>query len=237
VVERCAPLLPVWARIAAAADGRPLACLELGASAGLNLLWDRHRYVITRPGDAEPVATWGDPDAAVTLPCVLHGEVSPALPAAGLRPVWRRGVDLAPVDVRDPAAVTWLRALVWPEHVERQARLTAALELARRSPPRVDRGDASECIRELVAAAPREARLCVFATHTLYQWPRASLVATLRALQSASRHRPVDFVSMEGTGYGYSELHVTRYRDGERQTRRLARCSAHGHWLEWLGPP
>jgi len=237
VVERCAPLLPAWARMAAAADGRPLACLELGASAGLNLLWDRHRYVYTRPDRGKPVASWGDPAAAVTLPCALRGGASPSLPPEDLRAVWRRGVDLAPIDVRDPAAVTWLRALVWPEHVERQARLAAALALARRSPPRVEPGDASDCIRELLDAPPREAWLCVFATHTLYQWPRASRVGTLRAMQAASRRRPIDFVSMEGTGHGFSELYATRYRNGERETRRLARCSAHGHWLEWLGPP
>ncbi len=65
------------------------------------------------------------------LPCVLEGDV----PVEGLvtrgmpEVVWRGGLDLNPLDVRDDDAVRWLQTLVWPEHEDRRARLTAAVGL------------------------------------------------------------------------------------------------------------
>ena len=40
-MQRCYALLPAFL---ACADGRPLDLIELGPSAGLNLLWDRYAY-------------------------------------------------------------------------------------------------------------------------------------------------------------------------------------------------
>ena len=80
-----------------------------------------------------------------------------------------------------------------------------------------------------------DASVCVYGTHTLYQFPKEALRSTLEAMQTASRERPIDFVSMEGTGDRCSELRHTAYRDGGRETTLLARANPHGRWLEWLG--
>ena len=61
--------------------------LELGASAGLNLNWDRFRY-------ERSAAAFGPPDSPVRLP--LAGTPPPAL-----RIVARRGCDAAPLDPGD----------------------------------------------------------------------------------------------------------------------------------------
>ncbi len=87
----------------------------------------------------------------------------------------------------------------------------------------------------LLAEAPDQTTLCVYGTHTFYQFPREARVATLKAMQAASRQRTVHFLGMEGTGQDFSELRWTVYKDGERSTRVLARCNPHGRWLEWLG--
>ena len=64
-VGRCAALLPGF--LEAAAAGLPLRLLEVGASAGLNLRWDRYRY---EAGDF----AWGDPAAPVRIGFELEGE-------------------------------------------------------------------------------------------------------------------------------------------------------------------
>ncbi|MGH2482274.1 MAG: DUF2332 family protein, partial [Ktedonobacteraceae bacterium] len=43
-VGRCADLLFAFDKVAQRGGGRPLAMLELGPSAGLNMLWDRYGY-------------------------------------------------------------------------------------------------------------------------------------------------------------------------------------------------
>ncbi len=227
VVRRSICLLPAFALVAERGGGQPLAQVEVGASAGLNLLWERFHY------EYGSVA-WGSGESMVVLPTDRRG--TGALPplADSLSSGWSAGVDLNPVDITDADAVQWLLALVWPENVVLRQQLSAAIELARVWPPRVVAGDASALLPGLLEEAPAGMTLCVFATHTLYQFPRGALRTLLESMQTFSEKRPVYFISMEGTGDEHSELTLTTYERGERETVKLANCHPHGHWLEWL---
>ena len=139
-VGRCATLLPSLAAIAAA-EGRPLALIEVGASAGLALFPDRYGYefddgaTVTRLGPggfgelpaasgyspAEPDERWGAP----VLRCRTMGPVP--LPDSLPSVVWRAGIDLNPLDVRSADDVAWLEALIWPEQEFRRERLRRAI--------------------------------------------------------------------------------------------------------------
>ncbi|MCX6021060.1 MAG: DUF2332 domain-containing protein, partial [Chloroflexi bacterium] len=124
-VRRCSYLLPSFAFIQQQAGGRPLALIEVGASAGLNLLFDRYAYQYGQG----PV--WGVQDSPVTVACAVQN-TAPPLPETMPAVAWRRGIDLNPINATDPDAAHWLRALVWPEHPERAAMLERALAVARR---------------------------------------------------------------------------------------------------------
>ena len=60
----------------------------------------------------------GDPDHPVQLSSIIRGDLRPPLPDSIPKVVFRVGLDLSPVDISDPDAVDWLRALVWPERVD-----------------------------------------------------------------------------------------------------------------------
>jgi hypothetical protein len=135
--------------------------------------------------------------------------------------------------VRDDDQVRWLRALIFPEHVERHLQLRAAIRIARVQPPRLVEGDAADRLPELLSEAPLHATLVVFATHALNQLPPDRLVLVLKSLQRHGERRPLFFVSMEFTAVRYSELFLTRYTGGERETIKLADCNPHGQWIEW----
>jgi hypothetical protein len=241
VVQRCSGLLPAFASVFEAGGRAPLSQIEIGPSAGLNLGWDRFRYEYRESTNTREAnrgeRLWGDPESSVVVPCELRGAaLLPSLPDTppGLPVAWRRGVDLNPIDIEDPDAVQWLRALVWPDHVGRQERLSNAIAVARASRPTILTGDASKLLPELIEQAPPDTTLCVYGTHTLYQFPREALLGTLKAMTAASLARPIYFVSAEGTGDRCSELRITAYSGGERDTVLAARCCPHGRWLEWL---
>ncbi len=138
---RCATLLPAMALLP-----EPLALLEVGASAGLTLLVDRYSYDY-----AGHRVTGTDPQAPV-LRCEPRGPVP--LPRRVPTVSWRAGLDLNPLDVTDSADVHWLACLLWPGEGEREAGLTAAVEVARRDPPTVHRGNLLEDLGALAASAP-----------------------------------------------------------------------------------
>ncbi|WP_431900469.1 DUF2332 domain-containing protein [Nonomuraea sp. bgisy101] len=171
---RCAALLPALGLL----EG-PLALIEVGASAGLCLFPDRYGYRYTRPDGAEHVV--GPREGAFR--CEVTGPAP--LPDRVPEVVWRAGVDLNPLSVRDPDAVAWLRALVWPWQPERLANLERALAVARREPPHLVRGDLNDTVEELVAAAPEEATVVVFHTAVmpyLSEAERERFAATVRGL-------------------------------------------------------
>jgi hypothetical protein len=236
VIQRCICLLPAFATVHREVE-RPLALFEVGPSAGLNLNWDRYRYHYPAAPGRE-ASCWGATDSPVELATERRGRAElpafpPDIPVAS-----RLGVDLHPIDPADADAVLWLRALIWPEHVERHARLLAALEIARRAPPLLEAGDAVELVPRRVAGAPQDVAPVVFATHALYQIPRERRIVLLKALEAEAVRgsRRIDLVTLEGTGPDHSELTLTTWRPEGRATRLLARASPHGRWLEWLDP-
>ncbi len=152
-VGRCATLLPVLAALPG-----PLALLEVGPSAGLCLYPDRYSYRFS--GSRTAALDPRDGPSRVVLDCEVHGE--PPLPDALPEVVWRAGLDLNPLDVHDDDAMRWLEMLVWPEQDDRRTRLSAAVDLARRDPPTLTRGDAVTDLPALVEQAPKDATLVVF---------------------------------------------------------------------------
>jgi hypothetical protein len=234
-VGRCAALVLCLAWVATRA-GRPLAVLEVGASAGLNLGFDRYRY---RLGSHDV----GRPDAGVVLEPRIDG--SPVPPLSMPAVVWRRGLDRSPVDVNDDNAVRWLRACIWPEQTWRQELFDRAVTTARAGPPVIVPGDAVADLGAAVADAPADAALCVVHTAVIPYLPDRSAFAA--AISDLAAERPVWWVSgeamglvpalpapptpTEGIAFHYG---VVPLAAGDATPRLVARAGPHGAWLEWL---
>ncbi len=195
---RCALLLPALAMLADRSPG-PLAIVEVGASAGLCLLYDawRYRYEVDDEVGTGAVHEVGPADSPVTLGCAVSGPAP--LPDAVPLITWRVGLDLHPVDPSDPDARRWLQALVWPEHVERAGRLGRALDVAAAAGPDVRGGDMVTGLGPLLeeartsaeALAPGGGPATVVVTHTsamIYLEP-ADRDRVRAVIASAGAHR------------------------------------------------
>ncbi|MEX1208034.1 MAG: DUF2332 domain-containing protein [Acidimicrobiia bacterium] len=224
-VRRCTTLLPAFT--AARPDDRPLALIEVGASAGLNLLFDRYRY------DYGTVRT-GPEDSPLTLDCQVRSGVPP-VPDRMPQVAWRLGLDLHPIDVHDHDAVRWGRALIWPEQLDRVARFETAVEIARGDPPPMVKGDALELLPAAIAATPSDAAVLVYHSYVLNQWAPEDRSRLEELLVTQSRTRPIDRISveMETRGVAYPAIIHTRYSSGEAIPRRLGTAHYHGVWLRW----
>ncbi len=227
-VARCAALLPAFAAVG---DERPLALIEIGASAGLNLLWDHYAYDYGG-------RTAGAPGSRLSIACELRGPHVPPLdpPSVGCRV----GVDLSPIDASDRADARWLHACVWPDQPARHARLEAALAIARDHPVEVRRGDALAELPGLIAEAPEDALVCVFHTAALIYFTREQVDALATLLEAVERD--VAWIGGEARGV----LAEDRDEDGAPPHFALmagrpgalvkrGRMGHHGGWLEWLG--
>jgi hypothetical protein len=229
-VGRCATLLPALSRLAAEGRGRPLGLVELGCSAGLLLYPDRLRYRYAAASGG--VVERGSPGAPLALDCELRGDPSVLLPAAEVRVASRLGIDLHPVDLRDEEEALWLRALVWPDRPDREARLAAAAGLLRAEPPDLRRGDAATLLPAALAEAPGEALAVVFHSAAWHQFPGETRRGVERALADASARRPVGRVGIESARGSDADLEVSLWSGGRPRLLQRARAHFHGTWLD-----
>lgn len=232
-VTRCANLLPAFELISRRAGRQPLALIEVGASAGLNLNWDRYGY---RYGNL----LVGDQQASVQLACTLTGTHLPPLPDVMPLIAQRIGIDLAPLDPQSTLDVEWLLACIWPEERERYRLLTAALTVARQHPPTVLTGDACELLPEVLPEVPAEATVCLWHSYALSQGPQAVYERVVEELLEASQVREIYHLALELDPARGPEprLELFVYREGKLAAYDwLATCAVHGETMAWHGVP
>jgi len=210
--------------------GEPLNLIEIGPSAGLNLIWDRYRVRYRR--GAEEFLT-DLPDAKLTLDVELRGDrVPPFGPAP--RIASRVGLELNPVDLTNADDRDWLRALVWPDQVGRFARLETALEIYKDAPPSIVYGNALDILPDALARVPAGEAVCVYHTYVTYQFSHEMRQSLYDLLTVAGLRREVWCLSNEGQANNENLLTLWRYHDGQKEERLLARTHPHGTWIEWL---
>ena len=237
-VGRCALFLPALAGVGEA-EG-PLAHVDVGASAGLNLLLPRFHYRY------EPGGSVGGP-SPVTLHCATRRgpPIPPAMPTISAS----IGLDLAPVDVHDDDAVRWLEACVWPDQPDRFERLVAAITLAREVGVDVRPGDAVDGLAGVVTEAAGAGHPVITTSWVLNYLTgaqRLDFVAELDRLGSTmdltwvAAESPAETAGLPFPAWSGEERTVlaeARWRAGERTVRRLATAHPHGYWLHWTHPP
>lgn len=235
VLRRCACLIPAFGLVAEEPSSA-LALVEIGASAGLNLLWDHYSY------DYGQGWRCGDLSSPVQLTCEVRGDLSPPIPKMLPKVDWRVGLDLNPIDLRDSESTLWLRALIWPEERDQANFLQHGIRLAQQNPPELIAGDALELLPDILAAVPQDSALCVFHTATLNQLSRQAREHLSALIAEKGAQRDLYLVSMEGAGLDPMEsrdkaqllLKLVQFECGVMTERRLAYCDPHGRWMEWL---
>lgn len=236
-VGRSAVVMPVLAQVSREMC-MPLALLDVGSSAGLNLLFDQYSYAYD-PGPRLE----GAPQAPV-LHCGTRGD--PPLPTTIPTVSARRGLDIAPIDLTEPQEADWLRACVWADQTDRARLLDAALELASATPPEVYHGDASVDLSAHLRALEPHGHIVVLTSWVLSYLSQSQRTAFLAACEQWGAHHDLTWVALEApqdlaplpiqvVNDRRSLTHiVTRtWRSGDVRQRTWGTAHPHGYWMHW----
>ncbi|WP_431678794.1 DUF2332 domain-containing protein [Kitasatospora sp. KL5] len=203
----------------------PVRLLELGSSAGLNLLADRFRC--TAPGWA-----FGPADSPVQLADAWRGTLPAWLPPQAEPLVFteRLGCDLTPIDPRSADGSLALRAYVWPDQPARTARLEGALRLAAEVPTRVEAVGAGDFLR---GAGVEPGTLTVVWHSVMRQYVPADEWARVeeelaRLAASSSAAAPFAHIAFEPRRIGGAHPFVLAVRSGGGPVEVLAEAAPHG---------
>ena len=207
----------------------PLSLIEIGASAGLNLNFDRFFY------DLGERRSWGDPQSPVRVTSEWRGKAPPL--DTPLKIAARLGNDQNPLSASRNDDRRRLLAYVWPDQADRLRRLEAALDVAAEHPVEVVKEDAAKFLESCLARNAHDglARV-VFHTIVLqYASPetRTAIKETLASAGGrASDSAPLARFSMEHEKPDQpATIRLTLWPGGEE--RIIGRCDSHGAWAEW----
>lgn len=193
-------------------------------------MMDRYRFAL---GGVEV----GPQDAAMRIEPEWRGE---APPADTFRIVSAEGCDVAPLDLDDPEQALRLRAYIWPELTERFARMDAAVEAARESPPAIARQRAGDFVAEVLARAQQPGLARMIAHSVVWQYipsqERKAITAAIEvAGAQACAETPLAWVMLEANRDTHRHELSVRWWPGGSVPVTLATAHPHGNWVEWDG--
>ena len=215
----------------AARFGPRLDLLEIGSSAGLNLLIDRYRIdlggTVVGPA-AAPVSIV--PDWRGAPPAPVPVEI-----------VSVRGCDVHPMDATDPAVEARLAAYIWAEAPARLARVQGAIAMLREKAVDLVQADAADWI-EARLAEPQAAGVTRVLMHSVvWQYlpePVAERIRTAMtaAGERATADRPLAWVSMEpDRSLGHQVIQMRGW-PGDDGWQVLGTAHAHAAWIDSRAP-
>ncbi|MCB2061175.1 MAG: DUF2332 domain-containing protein [Novosphingobium sp.] len=205
-------------------------CLEIGSSAGINLMIDRYSYDLggVKVGPEHPVMSFA-PEWRGPLP-----------PNRKIAIASLRGCDVAPIDLTDPDQALRLKAYIWPEHAIRFARLEAAIAAAKEEAPDLLHQNAADFVEQQLALPQGQGTTRVLMHSIVMQYvPEDQRQRITRAMEEhgarATSDRALAWVSLEGNRDLLNHGLSVRCWPGGEEWTLLAAAHAHGAWIEWFG--
>ena len=223
-VRRSVYLYTALCRLQREWPGRPLALIELGTSAGFNLIPDQYGF------EFQDGVRFGNLESPLVLRSELRGLHRPPTGPLGSAIVRRVGIDLNPVDLNRPEEVEWLRALIWPEHHDRRQHLDQAIEIRRHAEVEIIAGDAVEALPAILDRLPGDVLPVVFHTHFFNQLPSPARSSLFAIIEERGQQR--DLVHLGNIVKPW--VHTWLYQSGSIAELPLCYADHHGRWVEWL---
>jgi hypothetical protein len=222
-IRRCAYLYPIFSLIYSKAE-KPLSLIEIGTSAGLQLLWDKYSYSY---GTNE---IYGDKNSSVHISSEIRGENAPSFLPKCPPVESKSGLDLHICDLRNSEDYLWLKSLIWTEHQERLELFESAARCFKENPVELLEGDGVALLTDVVETIPKDTSICIFHTHVANQIPEDIKYELLEKVKKIGSKRDVFHLY---NNMWDRKLHLDYFIDGVEYNQTIGETDGHGRWFEW----
>lgn len=222
----------------------PVRLIDVGASAGFQLIFDRFEYSFSALGaEVCRISKPGvfSPESGARIATRVHGSWSGKLPETIPDIIGRVGVDQHPLDVASAEARLWCRSFIWPEETARARLVDSALGMARDADLRMVKADVLDALPKFLHRWGG-GLTCIFHSHTRAQMTPADALRFDELLDVAVEKYGCVNIGLEGRwgelptpafespNQTYAGLYVRASRE-PRDLIGIA-CS-HGEWIEF----
>ena len=223
--RRCGYLFPVFSYIYNKTK-KPFALIEIGTSAGFQLLWDQYSY------NYQSDVIYGNSQSDICIQSEIKGDNFPVLLANSPPVAQRIGIDLHINDVTNDEDSLWLKSLIWPEHEARRELFTRAVNCLTKNKHKIEfiEGDGVECLPKIADQIPNDALICVFHTHVANQIPEAMKYKLLDSIKNIGGKRDIFHIY---NNIWDGKLHLDYFMNKIEHKKVVGETDAHGRWFTW----
>ncbi|MBS4176921.1 DUF2332 domain-containing protein [Lederbergia citrea] len=225
-VRRCGYLYPIFSYVYGKVK-KPLALIEIGTSAGFQLLWDKYSYSYNSD------EVYGDIESNIHIKSENIGKNIPTLSKASPPVTDRFGLDLHINDLSNVEDSLWLNALIWPEHKERRFLFEQALVCLMNYKDELDliEGDGVELLQRLPGQIPNDSIICIYHTHVANQMPVDVKNRLIDNVKNIAKERDVFHIY---NNVWDKDLHLDYFINGAEYNEIIAETDGHGRWFKWM---
>jgi len=225
-VRRSAILFAGFQAIAKQLGNLPMVTSELGASAGLNIHWDKFHYKIGKQ-------QWGNSDARINLEPKWTGAIQDYF---DLRVSERAGCDLNPIDLSDQKKVETLLSYLWADQPERIIRTRHAIEIFNEHENRISKEGAVNWLKHRLSHKYDNQVHVIYHTIARQYFSEADKQESKALIEAAgvkaTKSAPLAWLRFEADGQKPgAALTLRLWPGGDEQF--LGRADYHGRWIDW----
>ncbi|MBC6973157.1 DUF2332 domain-containing protein [Bacillus sp. Xin] len=222
-VRRCTYLYPSFCYMFHKVN-KPLALIEIGTSAGLQLLWDQYSYSY---GTEE---VFGNKDSNVHLKSEIKGENQPFFLKQSPSVTEKIGLDLHINDLNNEEDYLWLRSLIWPEHTERLEMFDHAAACLKKQSVKLIEGDGVALLSSIAEQVPEDSVICIFHTHVANQISESKKHNLVEKVKDIGAKRDVFHLY---NNMWDRDLHLDYFINGKEYNETVGETDGHARWFSW----
>ncbi|MDF0728467.1 DUF2332 domain-containing protein [Cytobacillus sp. S13-E01] len=225
-IRRCGYLYPSFSYVYNKVK-KPLALIEIGTSAGFQLLWDKYSYSYYSD------EVYGKMESNVYIKSEIKGENLPTF-SKKIPPVFNRyGLDLHINDLSNIEDSLWLNSLIWPEHKERRALFEQAFGCVMNNKDELNliEGDGLELLPRIIEQIPTDSIICIFHTHVANQISEDEKHKLLDNVKNIAIKRDVFHIY---NNIWDRDLHLDYFINSIEHNEILAETDGLGRWFRWM---
>lgn len=230
VISRCAYLIPIFSQLIEQ-ENRPTTILDIGTSAGLTLNFDKYAYRFNNE------KVYGD--STVVINCEIVGKNFPTIVPVK-HPLTKIGLDQHIIDVKQEDEITWLKALLWPDQLERFKAMEEALKINSSINNTLIEASTIASFRKQLEGIDNSENLLIYTTHVIYQFPVDFMNEFFNMLEAVGKTKDFYFLSVGGKNSHFQSyesndvaVELTQFKKGNKRHYFIAETNGHGNWVRW----
>jgi hypothetical protein len=230
VINRCTYLMPIFSKIIVE-ENRPSTIIDIGTSAGLTLNFDQYEYWYNNQ------KVYGN--SKIINKSVIIDAAIPKIYSI-TQPITKIGIDQNIIDPTDEDEIVWLKALIWPDQLERFITIEEALKLEELKNIKFIKAQTIIDFETAILKVDKTQNLIIYATHVLYQFSEEQKEAFYTMLEKVAQLRDFYFLSVEGIKILLERYHtkeivieLTQFKNKQKIVTFLAETNGHGNWIKW----